>query len=911
MKGDVRPLIGREEELAAVRRLLPARGSGPALVELAGDPGTGKTRLLGEIAALAAEAGVRVRGVRPAELPATGLPSAGPAEPLLLLVDDVHGGGPEAERALLAVLRTPPAEALLLVLAHRPRQCPPALRAELTAARGTWRTAHLDLADLDRTATGTFPAQRLCHRHHGSLYDRTGGNPRLLELLEASCAGPGACPEEEPADEAAARRAAAPLLAEVTALSADARLVAHAAAVLGEPAGPDLLADVAGLAPGRVLAAVDELLAADLLRPAPAPGQVAYRHPLVGRVVYGAVPGGWRLGAHARACARHRADGVAPVRYARHLEQSCATGDASGAAVLTAAAEAALPGDPATADRWFRAADRLLHDTPAHRNRRRAALAGAAAAAVMTGRTDRARAALERRDQLLDGPDHTPEAAGAALCRAAIAQSDGDLPLARSVLRTALSTTAAEHPHGAAALWIALAATACRDAEPEARDWADEAVLAAAGSGDEAAQVHALALHGTVRLAGGTAAAARRDAVAAARLADALGDRALALRLDALDCLARLETDLERYGPAVRHLNRGLAIGRAAGQWPAVASMAAGLATVLLRQGRPAEAAAPAEEAVRCSELVGGTELRAMALCLRARVALDVHEPETAVAVARAACVVAAPDGHWARRARMALAAGQLAAGDALGSLETLAGAGLTDPAATRLPHPTRLTLAEILCAARLAAGRPDAARLAAGEAATVAAELGLAGARARAALLGSAAAEEPAEALRLAEDALVAAAESGHLADEGWARTAAARALAALGEPDQAERHLAAADAVAAGAGASRLAAAVTRAREAARPPLAAGTVTDGTAESAHMLSQREFEISTLVSQGCTNRQIARTLGVSHKTVETHLGRIFAKLEVSSRAEIANMIGRNTVVARPRARAKALAVSA
>ena len=74
MKGDVRPLTGREEELAAVRRLLPARGAGPALVELAGDPGTGKTRLLGEIAALAAEAGVRVRGVRPAELPATGIP---------------------------------------------------------------------------------------------------------------------------------------------------------------------------------------------------------------------------------------------------------------------------------------------------------------------------------------------------------------------------------------------------------------------------------------------------------------------------------------------------------------------------------------------------------------------------------------------------------------------------------------------------------------------------------------------------------------------------------------------------------------------------------------------------------------------------------------------------------------------
>jgi DNA-binding NarL/FixJ family response regulator len=67
------------------------------------------------------------------------------------------------------------------------------------------------------------------------------------------------------------------------------------------------------------------------------------------------------------------------------------------------------------------------------------------------------------------------------------------------------------------------------------------------------------------------------------------------------------------------------------------------------------------------------------------------------------------------------------------------------------------------------------------------------------------------------------------------------------------------------------------------------------------HMLSQREFEIADLVSQGRTNRQIARQLEVSHKTVETHLGRIFSKLNVSSRAEIASMVGRASVVARPR----------
>ncbi|MFI1443779.1 helix-turn-helix transcriptional regulator [Streptomyces fructofermentans] len=58
-------------------------------------------------------------------------------------------------------------------------------------------------------------------------------------------------------------------------------------------------------------------------------------------------------------------------------------------------------------------------------------------------------------------------------------------------------------------------------------------------------------------------------------------------------------------------------------------------------------------------------------------------------------------------------------------------------------------------------------------------------------------------------------------------------------------------------------------------------------------LLSKRELEIAVLVSSGRTNQQIARTLAISHKTVETHLGRIFKKLTVSSRAEVAAMVGR------------------
>jgi DNA-binding NarL/FixJ family response regulator len=59
-------------------------------------------------------------------------------------------------------------------------------------------------------------------------------------------------------------------------------------------------------------------------------------------------------------------------------------------------------------------------------------------------------------------------------------------------------------------------------------------------------------------------------------------------------------------------------------------------------------------------------------------------------------------------------------------------------------------------------------------------------------------------------------------------------------------------------------------------------------------LLSERELEIASMVSDGRTNQQIARALGLSHKTIETYLGRIFKKLDFCSRAQIATMIGQS-----------------
>lgn len=51
--------------------------------------------------------------------------------------------------------------------------------------------------------------------------------------------------------------------------------------------------------------------------------------------------------------------------------------------------------------------------------------------------------------------------------------------------------------------------------------------------------------------------------------------------------------------------------------------------------------------------------------------------------------------------------------------------------------------------------------------------------------------------------------------------------------------------------------------------------------------LSPRETEIVRLVSRGLPTKAIAEVLDVSLWTVSTHLRRVFAKLQVSSRAEM------------------------
>lgn len=52
--------------------------------------------------------------------------------------------------------------------------------------------------------------------------------------------------------------------------------------------------------------------------------------------------------------------------------------------------------------------------------------------------------------------------------------------------------------------------------------------------------------------------------------------------------------------------------------------------------------------------------------------------------------------------------------------------------------------------------------------------------------------------------------------------------------------------------------------------------------------LTARERDVLVLVAEGRSNREIGRTLSIGERTVQTHLGNVLAKLELSSRTQAA-----------------------
>jgi DNA-binding NarL/FixJ family response regulator len=167
----------------------------------------------------------------------------------------------------------------------------------------------------------------------------------------------------------------------------------------------------------------------------------------------------------------------------------------------------------------------------------------------------------------------------------------------------------------------------------------------------------------------------------------------------------------------------------------------------------------------------------------------------------------------------------------------------------------------------------------------------------ARAAVL--VAAGEAVAAVEVAEDAGQLAEPTGNPLLSGRCQAQHGTALAAAGERAQGTLELRRAEEAIAECGAVREADAAARelrrlggrVQRRPRPERGAGLTE---------LSPREREVAEEVAAGKTNRDIAATLFLSEKTIESHLARIYPKLDVHSRAALTAIVARQGTAATP-----------
>ncbi len=262
------------------------------------------------------------------------------------------------------------------------------------------------------------------------------------------------------------------------------------------------------------------------------------------------------------------------------------------------------------------------------------------------------------------------------------------------------------------------------------------------------------------------------------------------------------------------------------------------------------------------------------------------------------------------RATRVHVAAAQLEAGEPEGCLAAMSAGGA--PEFKGVEPGRRAWLYAILARAELALGRPAAAAdwVERGEAAAEGLGLPYAEASvlcARAQLDASdarrrraPAAASPRRRRRRAPAAAAArprgtnpALSAADLADSVGAVIQAARARLLAGRANDDLALLERAESDLAACGANRLRDEAARelrrlgVKTGARRRRAPGT--DGLAA----LSGREREVADLVALGRTNKEIAAELFLSEKTIENHMTRLFGKLGVSRRAEVAKAVGR------------------
>ncbi|GLX01596.1 hypothetical protein Misp02_56820 [Microtetraspora sp. NBRC 16547] len=983
------PLVGRRDALAALRDALGTSGrDGFRFLALAGDPGVGKTRLLGELATMAADLGrvtmwgraaefeqmmpfsplvdalddhletrrqeiADTLGPATARLLATVFPALAPhhagdhrerthfgesAEPyqdrsgtghgaeqnateqnaterhgterhgtdrsglaryrlhravrqmvdtlsgprgLVLILDDVHWADESSLEFLDHITRHPPAGPVLLAVAFRPAQAPPRL-ATLPLGAGV-RGHEITVGPLAPDEAEELLGPRFSKGRGRTLYEASGGNPFYLEALarmeEGALGAPGALPPT----------VLAALQVELGELSTGALLVAQGAAVAADEFDPDIAAVAAEIPRDATLDALDELAQRDIVRAHG--GRFRFRHPLVRRAVYESAAAGWRVGAHARIAARLAAVGAPAVAQAGHLERSGSFGDRRAVEVLVEAARAVAAHAPATSAHWLQAAVRLMPDDSGTRDSRMELLLELSRAQGVSGRLAEGRDTARELLRILPADDYPRRGRAARLC--ALMERQLDRPHeARALLLDELGRMPNPRAAAAVPLRMRLVAESLMRVDFDAAQAVLDLMPDAAEGWEPGLAVAVAALRPMPAYAAGRSAEAVRYAETAGRLMAAAPDDHLAEWLDAISWLCWAEMNLGRHGEALRHFDRAAGVADATGQSYILTNLLAGKARTLVMTGRLADALATAEESEEEARLLDSGQQLVFALTQRCLAASWAGDDEAAILAGEEAVRRGVGGGEvWGAMARHAR-------GQALintGRLEEGAEAVLDACdrfSAPRLDRGTLLLSCETLAQVSAELGRPEQATAWADRAAAMddphlpafSGLVPLARAhalRARKPARSAAAAREAAGLLAAAERRL----------DAGRALLAAGLAHLEAGERARAREDLKAAAAAFDACGARNLKARTDR--ELRRLGVRVAGAPPGKGGAPFGLSPRELEVALLVADGLTNQQVAQRLFLSVRTVETHLSRVFAKLDVSSRVGVATALSR------------------
>ena len=927
-------LTGRAEELHRLLELF-SRDVGH-LVEIVGEPGIGKTRLLRE-AATATNAVVlwggateyesqlafavfrtafedflpgvdpaRFASLDPAQLTLLrsvfpSLPGSGDVEPpadrfrlhravrallecvaedgpLLLVLDDLHWADDGTLELVHHLLRHPPQAALTIAIAYRPRQAPARLRAAIREAVDVGTATAIELGPLKfEDASPLLP--RLDEPARKQLYEQSEGNPLYLEALSRRATnGLAATDPSEPVQLV--------LGSEIAGLDPTPLLVARAAAIVGDIFEPAVVAEVAQVGPDVVLDALDCLAARDLVRPAGTGDRHQFRHPLVRHAAYQGTGAGWRIAAHGRAAAALNRRGAPAADQAHHVEQS-GRSDAEAIEILVAAADTALYSAPAVAAHWFRAALRLLPASAC----RHAVLDRLARALGMSGRLVESREAMHELLTLL--PRSSERRAHAACFCAGIERLLGRYAEANAMLLAELDDLA--DPESATAIIIKTGLAfgyMLRGDFASERDWAAEAVATARALGDPlllGASLTAEALGIVMGLRGvGTRDSALECLTEAASIADGLTDPELVEHIDAYAVLGSAEFMVERYPAAERHLSRILRVARASGRVHLQTNVALGLGSLCGRTGRMRQALAHFDDARDAALLTGSTEQLSLSQACRSWIMAWMGDIEGALATADAAAAIAGSlPGYFSVTTRFRQAYVRYYAGDTENCARLLL-EGCGGPDLTLLDPLTRLNGYTILTACAIERGLGEEAlswaerAMAALAVAPSSNNIGLANMAMSTALSE----RDPVTALAHAETAVEAFTRTGDLTFLGCAHLAASRSLGS--DLAAARARIAQARQLFETAGATLFLRFADRSQRRLNARQSRGGAFAG-------LTRREREIADLVAAGLTNRQIAEQLFLSARTVESHVAKVLAKLEVSTRSAIVHALSRES----------------